>query len=174
MSAGPDLQFTSYNRAPRPHHPSYRTLLVETDPDGKPCNYLADEERFRTIKRLHRYNRIIPIVGDLAGTEALGRAGEEIRRRGLEITSFYVSNVEFYLFRGERWDAYVRNLRSLPWHPDACIIRSYANMWQPHPARERGYYMSTLLQRIEAFLANESAGRNGTYWDVVTRDCIYK
>jgi hypothetical protein len=174
MMRGPDLKFTSYNRAPRPHHPSYRTLMLEKDSNGAQANYLAAEERFQIVKRLHRDNRIIPLVGDFGGAGAMQRAGQEVRRRGLQVTCFYVSNVEFYLFRGERWSSYIANLRSLPWARDAYFIRSYANMWQPHPSQRAGYYMSTLMQSVHAFLTNESAGRNATYWDVVTQDCIVR
>ena len=42
---GPELKFTTYNREPRPQHPTYRQLLEERDSDGIQANYLADEER---------------------------------------------------------------------------------------------------------------------------------
>jgi hypothetical protein len=135
---------------------------------------MSGEERFQVVKRLHRNNRIIPLVGDFGGGGALQRAGQEVRRRGLQVSCFYVSNVEFYLFRGERWLSYVANLRSLPWGRNAYFIRSYANMWQPHPSQRAGYYMSTMMQSVHTFLNNESAGRNATYWDVVTQDCIVR
>ena len=123
-------------------------------------------------EKMHRDNRILPIVGDLGGSGALLRIAEEIRRRGMEVQCFYVSNVEFYLYGGDRWQAYVRNLHSLPWSPAGVLIRSYANMWQPHPAQIQGYYMTSLLQNVQTFLDNERGGRNGTYWDMVTHDYV--
>ena len=45
-------------------------------------------------------------------------------------------------------------------------------MWQPHPAQMPGYYMTTVMHSIQTFLANETAGKNETYWDVVARDYI--
>ncbi len=148
MEGGPDMKFTSYNRPPRSHHPTYRMLLMETDSSGAHTNYLAEEARFQTLKRLHHANRIVPLVGDFGGLGAVRRTGDDLRRRGLQVNCLYISNVEFYLFRGERWQRYVANIRSLPWADRGCIIRSYANVWQPHPAQIPGYYMSTLLQPV--------------------------
>jgi hypothetical protein len=170
MQGGPDMKFTSYNRPPHSHHPSYRGLLMETDSQGMQTNYLAEEERFRAIKRLHHANRIVPLVGDFGGEGAVHRTAIELRRRGVEVSCLYISNVEFYLFRGDHWSNYVTNLRDLPWSLNGCIVRSYANVWQPHPAQIPGYYMSTLVQPAKSFLANEAGGVNVTYWDMVTRD----
>jgi hypothetical protein len=172
MEGGPDLKFTSYHRSPRPHHPSYRALLEEKDPSGQQTNYLAQEERFRVIKKLHHENRILPLVGDFGGAHAFQAVARELRLRGLEVKCMYASNVEFYLFRSERWPPYVGNVRSLPLAREAFIIRAYANMWQPHPAQMPGYYMTTVMHSIQTFLANETAGKNETYWDVVAREYI--
>ena len=129
MAQGPNLKFTSFNCPPRNQYPSYRELLEETDSEGRQANYLATEENFLLIKKLHHKNRIIPIVGDLAGSYALIHIGDELRRRKIPLTCFYVSNVEFYLFRGPNWNAYIRNLSSLPCAQNALLIRSYSNNW---------------------------------------------
>ena len=172
FEGGPDLKFTSYGRQPRPNHPTYRALLLETDSSGAQTSFLAQEERFQFVKAMHRENRIIPVVGDLSGRTAMSRVGQEARRRGLEIQCFYVSNVEFYLFGRERWHTYVDSVSSLPLARHSYIIRSCSNMWQAHPAMLQGYYMTTLMQAAEDFLRNEAAGRNDTYWDMVTLDYI--
>jgi hypothetical protein len=169
VSQGPDLKFSSYNRAPRAHYPTYRQLLEETDSEGIQSNYLATEDSFLFIKKLHHENRILPIVGDLGGPSALLKTAQELRRRKMELTCFYVSNVEFYLFGSERWSVYLRNLASLPCAANACIIRSYPNMRQPYSRRIPGYYMSTIIQPLQAFLADESAGLNKRYWDLIER-----
>ncbi len=169
---GSDLRFSNRRRPPRPRYPTYRSLLEATDAEGAQSGYLAEESRFRTVKELHARNRIVPVVGDLAGPEALRKIGDELRRRGAEVRVFYVSNVEFYLFRQGRWDAFIQNLRSLPMAADAHIIRSYSNTWRPHPAARPGDLLTTLVQSVSALLANEDAGHNLTYWEMVTRNYI--
>ncbi len=172
MDSGPDIQFTSYNRPPQSWYPTYGELILATDSDGRRVNYLSSEERFRTIRRLHKENRIIPVVADLAGRSAMANVARELRARRLEISCIYVSNVEFYLFGRYRWNAYVRNMRALPWEPNALIIRSFSNTWHPHPASINGFHMTTVLQRVTSFLENEETGRNASYWDLVTNDYI--
>jgi hypothetical protein len=68
-------------------------------------------------------------------SELLQRNAEELRRRHIQVECFYVSNVEFYLFGGGRWQSFVGNIGNLPWVPNGVLIRSYANMWRPHPAQ---------------------------------------
>jgi hypothetical protein len=166
---GLELKFSSYNRPPRPYYPSYRQLLLETDPKGIQSNYLASEERFRFIKQLHEENRIVPIVGDLGGEEALRKSAEELRKRKIPVTCLYVSNVEFYLFGTDRWNKYVQNISKLPRDPGALLIRSYADSWRPALPQIPGYYMGTLLTSIAGFLNDEFAGNNKSYWDLVMR-----
>jgi len=173
MEGGPELKFTSYNRGPRSYHPTFRQLLEETD-GAVQANYLAREEKFRRLRVMHLENRIIPVVGDFAGPRAFQNVARELRRRGVSLRCFYASNVEFYLFGSEAWERYVRNVRALPLDPAACIIRSYANTGQPHPAQVAGYYMTTVIQRLDGFLRREATGENRSYWDVVTRDCILR
>ena len=169
MANGPDLKFTSFDRPPRSQYPSYRQLLEETDSEGVQSSYLASEENFLFIKKMHQQNRIVPIVGDLAGSYALLRAGEELRRRNFRITCFYVSNVEFYLFGGKRWSDYIRNLSSLPREENACLIRSFARPGFPVAALVPGYYMGTLLQPMAELLSDQKAGKNINYWDLILR-----
>jgi hypothetical protein len=168
MDNGPELKFTSFNRAPKYYYPSYRQLLEETDSEGIQTNYLADEQAFQFIKKLHNENRIIPIVGDLAGSRAMLKIGEELQRRGLTLTCLYVSNVELYLFGRENWNSYIDNLGRLPSAPNACLIRSYAKIGQAFQSRESEYYMGEILESIQTFLNDELAGKNKAYQDLIT------
>jgi hypothetical protein len=172
IDAGPELQFTSYNRPPRSWYPTYKELLLETDSTGRNVNYLASEDRFRVVRTLHRENRIIPVVADLSGPEAMGNIARELHARHLAVSCFYLSNVEFYLFGRQRWSDYVKNMRALPWAENATIVRSFSNNWRPHPASIPGYYMTTILQRATVFFENEDSGRNASYWDLVINDYI--
>ena len=102
----------------------------------------------------------------------MARIARELRARHLEVSCFYVSNVEFYLFEGGRWETYARNMRDLPWAGQAILIRSVSNNWRLHPAYIPGYYMTTVVQRASSFFENQSAGRNSTYWDLVLNDYL--
>ncbi|MDX1647634.1 MAG: hypothetical protein R3304_10855, partial [Longimicrobiales bacterium] len=75
VSAGPALRFTSFGRPPRPYYPTYRQLLTETDIDGDRVSYMASRERYDVVRGLQLANRIIPLVGDLAGPRALRELG---------------------------------------------------------------------------------------------------
>ncbi len=172
VEGGPDLRFRSFNRAPRPWYPTYGELILETDSAGRCANYLASERRYRVVRTLQLENRVIPVVADLGGSQAMSRIARLLQDRQLEVSCFYVSNVEFYLFDRDRWRSYVRNMRSLPWKPNAVLVRTFSEGWRPHPARIPGYYMTTILQRAAAFFANESSGRDLTYWDLITHDYI--
>jgi hypothetical protein len=135
-------------------------------------NYLASEERFLAVRTLQRENRIVPVVADLAGRAAMGNIARELRARRLEVSCFYISNVEFYLFGHQRWSDYMRNMRALPWAENAILVRSVSNNWRMHPASMPGYYMTTVLQRVSSFFENEDTGRNASYWELVTSDYI--
>ena len=165
IANGPDLKFSSYYRPPRSYYPSYRQLLEETDADGEQANFLASEESFLLIRKMQSENRIIPVVGDLAGDHALLQTGEELRRRGIKVTCLYVSNVEYYLFGGQSWSAYVRNIGKLPLDSNAFLIRSYAQYRRP--AATPGYYMGTIVQPVGQFLADETVGKNTSYWSLI-------
>ncbi len=172
VEGGPGLRFRSYNRPSSSRYPTYRALLQETDSTGKFVNYLASEERYQRIRTLQLQNRIIPAVGNVAGKAALRRIAQEVRARKLEVTCFYLSNVEFYLFGDSTWKDYMSNMQNLPWSARAILIRSVSNNWRHHPASLPGYYMTTILQRATVFLENEKAGRHSSYWDLVTTDFV--
>ncbi len=172
VEGGPGLRFRSYNRPSSSRYPTYRALLQETDSAGRLVNYLALEERFQRIRTLQLQNRIIPVVGNLAGKSALRRIADEVRARKLAVSCFYLSNVEFYLFGDSIWKDYVSNMQNLPWSARGILIRSVSNSWHSHPASLPGYYMTTILQRAAVFLENEKNGRHSGYWDLVTRDYI--
>ena len=69
------------------------------DQHGKPGNFLASRSDYEFLRSLHESNRIIPIVGDFAGTKALAAVAAYLKENGHTVTAFYTSNVEQYLFR---------------------------------------------------------------------------
>jgi len=122
--AGLSLQFQSTGRPPQAYYPTYRDLLLDTDSTGRHGNFLASEEGFQAVRDLESHDRVIPVVGDLAGPTALVAIGKFLSERHERVSAFYTSNVEFYLQREGSFDRFVANLRRLPRAPNAVIIRS--------------------------------------------------
>lgn len=169
MDAGLGLRFTSFGRAPRPYYPTYRQLSLETDADGDQVSYLASAGRYRVIRELQLANRIVPVVGDMAGTHALREIGAVLQEMELDLTTFYTSNVEFYLWQSRTFDRWRDNLAALPAAPDAVVIRSYfPNFGGAHPSAVSGYYATQTLQPVS--LVTE--GSFSSYLDLVTRGVL--
>ena len=169
VRAGLGLRFTSYGRGSRPYYPTYCQLLLETDIDGDQASYLSSAQAYGVIRRLQLANKIIPVVGDMAGAHALQEMGVVMREMGVELEAFYTSNVEFYLWRARTFEEWEVNFASLPVADDAVIIRSYfANAGDRHPSRVPGYYSTQTLQPAATFLG----GGFTSYWDAVTRGVL--
>jgi len=150
--------------------PSLKEFILETDLNDERRNWLASEESFAYIRAMERENRIIPVVGDFAGDEALKRLGRLLESRGETVTAFYVSNVEFYLFRQRKWSSFVENVERLPTTDASIFIRAYANLHRPHPRMVGDHITVSLVQSIHSFLRHARAGRFRNLWDVVTAE----
>jgi hypothetical protein len=165
---GLDLRFSSIGRGNAMMYPSLEEMLLETDREGHFQNYLSSEELFQRLKKLEVENRLIPIVGDFAGSHAFKAVGAFLKANGLQLSTFYTSNVEFYLFDRPGWPRYISNLRALPLADNAIFIRSYFPTYgRPHPQNMRGHRSTSLVSPIAPFLANYDARRIVDYWDVV-------
>lgn len=172
-SAGLDLKFTSRGRVSRPYYPNYRQLLLATDLSGNHGNYLADRQRFEVVRDLQLADRIIPVIGDLAGDHALAALGREIRRRGLSLSLLYTSNVEYYLMLDRTFEHYARTVvESLPFDRRSLIVRSYFSRGLPHPQSVPGNYATQLVEPVEAFAAQIRAGGYASYYDLVSRHVL--
>jgi hypothetical protein len=150
--------------------PSLKEFVLETDLNGRHRNWLASHDTFDVVRTMQRENRIIPLVGDFAGEQALRRLGRLLESRGLTVSTFYVSNVEFYLFRQRKWPEFVENVDHLPTTESSVFIRAYANLHRPHPRMVGDHITVTLVQSIHSFLRNARAERYRNLWDVVTAD----
>ncbi len=164
--AGLDLQFESFQRRPQSYYPTLRQLILEHDLDGRRRSYLADESAFQLVRSLELRGRVIPVVGDLAGTGALPAIAEYLRERHVPLTTYYTSNVEFYLARESKLDTFVANLRRLPHAQSAVIIRSVFRY--PLPQTQPGYASTQQLERIDDLLAAWDAGRIHGYYELVS------
>lgn len=165
VEEGLALRFTTHGRAPMPYYPSWRDLLLETDRAGTPSGAFTDEASFRFVKRMHQEDRIVPVVGDFAGTHALRAIAEELRSHRLNVRAFYTSNVEYYLFRDGGFDAFAANIAALPWHDDGVIVRSVFRTVSPRTAHHwvPGYGSAQLAQRVATFLGGVRAARYNRY-----------
>jgi hypothetical protein len=174
MQAGLELRFTTYGRGPRTYYPTIGQLYRERDVGGREASFLAREESFRFLQRLERQGRIIPVVGDFGGTRAFRAIGRFLAERKLEVSLFYTSNVEFYLFRQGAFRRYVDNVRALPWAKNALITRSYFGgvMGQPHPQARPGYASAQLLQTAASFRRMTAEPDSVSYWELVTTDAL--
>jgi hypothetical protein len=165
---GLDIHYST-PRSPNVRFVTYADLMRETDAAGEPRGYLGTEERFRVLKDLEEKNVIIPVVGDFAGTKALGAVGRYLRAHGTTVTTFYLSNVEQYLVQEPRsWAAFSANLAELPSDERSTIIRSY-NL----PLEIRGAVatvrLASVLDSLADFVRALGEGRIRTYADVTER-----
>ncbi len=164
--AGLDLRFESFSRGVQSYYPVLRQLVLERDLDGRRRGYLAREEDFQLVRTLEARGRVIPVVGDLAGTVALPAIADFLRERGLAVTAYYTSNVEFYLAREDKLGAFMTDLRRLPRDPRAVVIRSVFRFSLPQSVP--GYASTQLLERMDDLLAAWDAGKIHGYFDLVT------
>lgn len=124
IDAGLELRFQSTGRPPQVYYPTYRDLLLETDGEGRQRNYLASEESFQFVKGLEARDRVIPVVGNIAGPSAMAAVARDIGERHERLSVFYASNVEFYLEREGNYQRFASNLARMPRMSNGVIIRS--------------------------------------------------
>jgi hypothetical protein len=159
---GLDLRFNSHGREPRPYYPRLRDLVLATDASGQPASYLASEDDFRYVQRMHRENRIVPVVANLAGEKALRAIAAYVRRENLPVAAIYTSNVEQYLYRGGELARFAANLEAFPRTPSSLIIRSGMG-----PYARGNAYSDQLVQPLDGFLADFASGRLRSYADII-------
>jgi hypothetical protein len=173
---GLGLRFSSIGRNNALNYPTLEEMILETDRQGRQQSYLSSEDAFQRMKKFEGENRLIPIVGDFAGQHALRAVGAFLNANGLRLSTFYTSNVEFYLFSSanwrypfgaSNWSRFVANVRSLPLADDAIFIRSYFGNGPRHPLNVPGHRSTSLIKPIQQFLADYDARRLMDYWDIV-------
>jgi hypothetical protein len=164
---GLDIKYDSWRSF---FFPTLKEFLLETDLEGVQRNWLATSESYQFVRDMQRANLIVPLVGDFAGDGVFQRLGRLLRTNGDIVSVFYVSNVEFYLFRQRTWHRFVENVRELPIDDRSSFIRAYANLHRPHPQMVDDHITVSLVQNMRAFLHNADDGRYRDLWDVVTLD----
>lgn len=151
--------------------PTLSEVLQQPDLHGKPGNFLASRDDYDFVRGLQVKNLIIPVVGDFGGKKALNAIADYLRKSGLTVTAFYTSNVEQYLFEDGLFPAFANNVRKLPITENSLFIRWVYQRYY-HPARMAGQRSTSLLQRMNIFLADFDAGRYKDYTDVISTNYI--
>ena len=150
--------------------PNYLNMVAETDGTGLNRSYLGTEANFRAIKDFEERNLIVPLTGNFAGDKALKTVGAYVRDHGAKITTFYVSNVEQYLFQqGNEASRFYKNVETLPIDATSQFIRSASggfgggggNMQQQ--SGRSFQLISSIADMLNAF----NAGNLGAYYQVL-------
>jgi hypothetical protein len=117
--------------------PGYTYLMTTDDRSGTNWSFLASDANFQFIQELQRKNLIIPLVGDFAGPKAIRAVGQYLKDHGSPAASFYLSNVEYYISppraAQKTWEAYCRNIASLPADANSMVIRFDPYNMTRHP-----------------------------------------
>jgi hypothetical protein len=170
---GPGLRYSTspsgLGRGYGGNFPTYEELMLQTDWDGENHGYLASEENFRFLKSLQERNLIVPVVGNFAGPKALRSIGRYLRERGGTVTAFYVSNVEQYLFQDNLFDAFARNIATLPLDETSTFIRSVSSRFGYTGQYQWTDGRASALDRIRPFVRDFESGRIRSYYDVNVR-----
>lgn len=164
---GLDLSFELHEKNGR-KYPRLGDLLAAKDPQGIQRGFLASEGAFRSVQRMQRENRVIPVVGDFAGEQALRRVGDELRRRDLPVSVFYTSNVEQYLMEPDKWKAWAKNVDALPTNERSLFLRCYLDQGRRHPLQLEGHRTATLLASFDHFRWRNRSRGYGSFFQLVT------
>jgi len=166
-SAGLNLKFETHGRRQQDYYPRLRELILGRDAAGQHASYLASEEGYQAVRKMQTEGRIIPVVGNLAGPQALRRIAAYAKANQLTLSAFYASNVEQYLFRsGGDFGRFVGNLMALPHTPGSVIIRSCFGPYARGLAPE-GSYSAQLLQPVEDLIAAQASGKISGFADLI-------
>lgn len=153
-------------------YPTLRELLVEKDPEGNARGFLATEEAFRFVQTMEREGRVVPVVGDFAGDRALPAIAAHLAKEKIEVSAFYVSNVEQYLFDPKVWPRWARNVAALPKNDKSLFIRAYLDQGRRHPQQMRGHRTATVLQRMVDFGDRQAHKPYVSFWEVATERLV--
>jgi hypothetical protein len=151
--------------------PTLREVIAGTDLNGKQGNFLAASEDYDFVRDLQRRNLVIPVTGNFAGQKALAAIGHYLRKHGLTVSVFYLSNVEQYLFEDDGFIDFARNIKRLPFNEQSLFIRSVLSRFG-HPAILPGHQFVTLIQRIPVFLKDFEEGRYRYYTTLINSNYI--
>jgi hypothetical protein len=164
---GGPASFDSGLRPMRPGYSTFADLMLEDDGAGNNRGWLGTEAAFRIVKEYQERNLIVPVVGDFAGTKALREIGEYLTANSTPVSTFYVSNVEQYLFEDEsNWKKFYSNVAALPLDENATFIRSLSNRSQVSP-RKSDSRLAQITSSIDRVVRAFVSGSLTNYFDLI-------
>jgi YD repeat-containing protein len=169
VADGLETRYSSLGRNNRFDYPSFGQLIAETDRAGHQTSYLASDDAFQVVRAMEVANRIVPVTGNVAGDRAMAAIARYIAAHGLQVSAFYLSNVEQYLLTREGgFAAYARNVDALPRDAKSVIIRSYFGRFgRSHPLAVPGHNSTSMIETIDSFVKRYRSGQIVTYADLV-------
>lgn len=169
VAAGLSLVFQARGQPPRSYYPSFRTLLRETDRDGRQLGFLATESGYQFVRSLQSRDQIVPVVGDVSGNQAMSAIAADMKARGVSLSAFYISNVEYYLYRNGSFARYARNLQQFPHDQRSIVIRSVfpSGGSMRLPQSVPGFYSTSITQPFATMLEDLANGRYRSYQDLI-------
>jgi hypothetical protein len=132
---GPEINYNSGGSGPGGSgrgfaNVTYADLMSANDQQGtssttgKNRSFLATEENYQYIRDMEMRNLIVPLVGDFAGPKAIRAVGSWAKQHAATVTTFYLSNVEQYLFMDRVDGKFYANVEMLPLDATSTFIRS--------------------------------------------------
>lgn len=168
LDRGLDAHFEGKG-APSLHYPTLAELLRSRSPDGKLGSFLSNDQLFRVVQDLEREDRVQFVVGDFGKVGALRRVAENLRARSLVLRTFYVSNVEQYLFRAKVSPTWLENLRAFPIDSETRLVRAYISSARPHAAQREGERTASFTTRLRVWLNCEERKPTTDYFTSISR-----
>ena len=98
--------------------------MKAADQGGFEHSFLASEEAFLWMKTFEAENRLVPVMGDFAGSKALRAVGQFLTEKHAVVSAFYLSNVEEYLKQDGKQKTFCENAAALPIDGTSTFIRS--------------------------------------------------
>ena len=149
---------------------TYAEAMTGTDLTGGSQSYLASEENFKFVQEFEKKNLIVPVVGDFAGNKAIVSIGRYLKEHSAFVDTFYVSNVERYLFdQGDHGKQFYANVATLPLDQSSTFIRSVTSdisrrLGVPLPDGTANWrsFLSPIAESLKAL----DSGRIKTYRDL--------
>ena len=153
--------------------PSYVGMVVETDGAAINRSYLANEANYRALKTMEERNLIVPLTGNFAGEKALRAVGQYARDHGATIQTYYLSNVEQYLFQqDDEAQRFYRNVATLPIDSTSTFVRSFSGgMYGANglDLKQQSGRSMQLLSSIQETMKAFDAGELTTWIEVIRR-----